>query len=438
MPLLFAFILFIASMIFCLISSCSILIAMLIGLVAFTVAAHLNGFPYEKLIKMAFSGIKESLIVLEIMFLIGFLTAVWRSSGTISFFVYYSIRLITPRLFILFSFILCCVLSYILGTSFGVAGTLGVILMVIAHSGHVNEGMIAGAVISGIYFGDRGSPVSSSAILVAAITKTNIYDNVKLMFKTAGIPLISVTIIYAALSFFNPLKAVDTNVLHTLQTDFNLTLWTIIPALFMLILPLFRINIIWVFITSILSGFFITLIFQGTTVYKTLAFCFLGYQAEDPNLGFILNGGGAASMFTVCGVILLSSAYSGIFKDTHMLDIIQDKLLLLIDKIGRFGAMLISSLLIICIFCNQTIASMMSRDLLARPYELTGGSNTELAIDIENSSIVLCGLIPWAISCSVPLQMLGAGYNALPFAFLLYVIPLCYIFTKKKFFVNII
>lgn len=143
-------------------------------------------------------------------------------------------------------------------------------------------------------------------------------------------------------------------------------------------------------------------------------------------------------MFTVCGVILLSSAYSGIFKDTHMLDIIQDKLLLLIDKIGRFGAMLISSLLIICIFCNQTIASMMSRDLLARPYELTGGSNTELAIDIENSSIVLCGLIPWAISCSVPLQMLGAGYNALPFAFLLYVIPLCYIFTKKKFFVNII
>ncbi|WP_331655530.1 Na+/H+ antiporter NhaC family protein [Aminipila sp.] len=438
MPLLFAFILFIASMIFCLISSCSILIAMLIGLVAFTVAAHLNGFPYEKLIKMAFSGIKESLIVLEIMFLIGFLTAVWRSSGTISFFVYYSIRLITPRLFILFSFILCCVLSYILGTSFGVAGTLGVILMVIAHSGHVNEGMIAGAVISGIYFGDRGSPVSSSAILVAAITKTNIYDNVKLMFKTAGIPLISVTIIYAALSFFNPLKAVDTNVLHILQTDFNLTLWTIIPALFMLILPLFRINIIWVFITSILSGFFITLIFQGTTVYKTLAFCFLGYQAEDPNLSFILNGGGAASMFTVCGVILLSSAYSGIFKDTHMLDIIQNKLLLLIDKIGRFGAMLISSLLIICIFCNQTIASMMSRDLLVRPYELTGGSNTELAIDIENSSIVLCGLIPWAISCSVPLQMLGAGYNALPFAFLLYVIPLCYIFTKKKFFVNII
>ncbi|WP_312093919.1 hypothetical protein [Aminipila sp.] len=160
MPLLFAFILFIASMIFCLISSCSILIAMLIGLVAFTVAAHLNGFPYEKLIKMAFSGIKESLIVLEIMFLIGFLTAVWRSSGTISFFVYYSIRLITPRLFILFSFILCCVLSYILGTSFGVAGTLGVILMVIAHSGHVNEGMIAGAVICGIYFGARGSPLS--------------------------------------------------------------------------------------------------------------------------------------------------------------------------------------------------------------------------------------------------------------------------------------
>ncbi|QHI71185.1 Na+/H+ antiporter NhaC family protein [Aminipila terrae] len=434
MPLLFAFILFVASMVFCLGAGYSILFAMIVGLVAFTIAGHLNSFSYKELTGMAILGVRESFIVLKIMILIGFLTAVWRSSGTITFFVYYGTSIITPALFILISFLLCCFLSYILGTSFGVAGTLGVILMVLARSGNVNESMVAGAVISGIYFGDRNSPVSSSAILVASITQTNIYENVKLMFRTSGIPLILVTAIYAVLSILNPLKTIDTNVLHALHTDFNLSLWTVIPAVFMLILPLFRMNIVWVFITSILSGFLITITVQGITVTDTLKYCILGYQSENFNLGFILNGGGVISMLTVCGVVLLSSAYSGIFKGTDMLAVIQEKLDVLIVKIGRFGSMLITSTLVTCVFCNQTIASMMSRDLLAKPYENSGGTNLELAVDIENSSIVLCGLIPWAISCSVPLQMLGAGYSALLFACLLYIIPLCYIFTKKFHF----
>ncbi|MHC1721711.1 MAG: Na+/H+ antiporter NhaC family protein [Aminipila sp.] len=434
MPLLFAFITFISTMIFCLATGYSILIAMLVGLISFTIAGHLNGFFYTDLKEMALNGIKESFIVLEIMFLIGFLTAVWRSSGTITFFVYYGISIITPALFILISFLLCCILSYILGTSFGVAGTLGVILMVLARSGNVNEAIITGAIISGIYFGDRGSPVSSSAILVASITKTNLYENVKLMFKTAGVPLVLVTVIYAVLSVLNPLKTIDTNILKALQTDFNLSFWVIIPAVFMLILPLFKIDIVWVFIASILSGFLVTITLQDMSVLDTLKCCIIGYQAQNDKLAFILNGGGAVSMLSVCGVVLLSSAYSGIFKGTNMLDVLQDRLSLLISKIGRFGSMLVCSTLVTCVFCNQTIASMMSRDLLDKPYELSGGNHSELAIDIENSSIVLCGLIPWAISCSVPLQMLGSGYNALPFAFLLYIIPFYYLFTKKLFF----
>lgn len=436
MPLLLAFITFITTMIICLATGHSIIIAMLVGLIAFTVAGHYNGYFYSDLKQMALNGIKESFLVLEIMFLIGFLTAVWRSSGTITFFVYYGISIITPALFIFISFLLCCFLSYILGTSFGVAGTLGVILMVLARSGNVNEAVIAGAIISGIYFGDRVSPVSSSAILVASITKTNLYNNVKLMFKTSAVPLIVITIIYAALSVLNPLKAVDTSILKALQTEFNLSFWVIIPAIFMLILPLFKINIVWVFITSILSGFVITLTVQDMSFLDVLHCCFLGYESDDGKLALILNGGGVISMISVCGVVLLSSAYSGIFKGTNMLDIIQDRLSILINKIGRFPSMLICSTLITCVFCNQTIASMMSRDLLDKPYEISGGNNLELAIDIENSSIVLCGLIPWAISCSVPLQMLEVNYAALPFAFLLYFIPIFYLFTKKIFFRN--
>ena len=110
--------------------------------------------------------------------------------------------MITPGLFLIITFALSCLLSYALGTSFGVAGTVGVIFIALARSGGVNEVITAAVVMSGIYFGDRSSPVSSSAILVAAITHTNLLDNVKMMMKTGIVPLLLTFGIYAVFSFY--------------------------------------------------------------------------------------------------------------------------------------------------------------------------------------------------------------------------------------------
>lgn len=434
MPLIAALMVFVASMIFCLACGHTILLSMVIGWIAFAAAGHKNGFEYKELNRMAAGGIKESIIVVEIMFLIGFITAIWRSAGTIAFFVYYGIQILTPSMFIITAFLLCCFLSYILGTSFGVAGTLGVIIMAIARSGGVNEAVAAGAIMSGVYFGDRSSPVSSSAILVAAITKTDLYDNIKMMFKTAALPLVLITAGYAALSLFNPLHSIDKTVVNALESSFDLNLWTIIPALFMLILPLLKVDIVWVFVASVLSGGVITLVVQKMPAGEFIKCCISGFEAQSSALGNILDGGGLMSMVEVCGVVMISSAYSGIFNGTDMLKSLQDKISALCEKLGRFGAMLVVSTAITGVFCNQTIASIMSRDLMEKPYAKGGASNTELAMDIENSSIIICGMVPWAISCTVPLKMLGAGYSALVYAFLLYVIPLCYIFTKKMYF----
>lgn len=109
----------------------------------------------------------KSMIVLRILFFIGLLTGLWRSCGTIAFFIYHGIRVITPSLFILVAFLLTVLLSYALGTSFGVASTAGVVLMALARSGGVSEAVTAGVILSGIYFGDRGAPTSSCASLVA-------------------------------------------------------------------------------------------------------------------------------------------------------------------------------------------------------------------------------------------------------------------------------
>ena len=197
MALISAFSVFVISMISCLVLGQSILIALVIGLFAFVAVGCTKGFSPGKVFLMAGRGVRDSLVVLEIMFMIGFITAIWRASGTITYFVYYGVKFVTPPLFVLLAFLMSCLLSYILGTSFSVSGTLGVILMALARSGGVDPLITAGAVMSGIYFGDRCSPASSSAILVANVTKTDLMDNVKYMHKTGLIAVLLSTGLYA-------------------------------------------------------------------------------------------------------------------------------------------------------------------------------------------------------------------------------------------------
>ncbi|MBS6207733.1 MAG: sodium:proton antiporter, partial [Firmicutes bacterium] len=190
MDLLIAFGIFIIFMVLSLIAGISTIPALFLGLVVFLAVGRRKGFSLKSMLDMSVGGIKNSLVVIEVMLIIGLITAVWRVSGTITVFVYYGMKIIVPPLFLLITFLLSCVLSYALGTSFGTAGTVGVIFMTLARSGGVDPVMTAGVIMSGIYFGDRCSPVSSSANLVAGVTGTKIFDNVKLMMKTAMVPLI--------------------------------------------------------------------------------------------------------------------------------------------------------------------------------------------------------------------------------------------------------
>lgn len=430
MDVLIAFAVFIVVMTGCLIMSGPMLLPLAVGFACFYIVALRKGFSFSQVAKMAGKGAKDSLVVIEVLMLIGLITALWRSAGTITFFVYYGIQIITPPMFIFITFVLACLLSYALGTSFGVAGTVGVIFMALARSGGVSEIVTAGAVMSGVYFGDRGSPASSSANLVAAVTHTRLYDNVKEMMKTGLIPLGLSAIIYLVLSMRHPITHVDDTILHALRSDFTINWWLVVPAVLMLVLPLLKVNVMIAMAASIVSGAVVSMAVQGLSFGETCKFAVMGYAAQSGSLGAILDGGGAVSMLEVCGIVFLSCSYSGIFSGTNMLGNIQQLLEKLIGRIGKFGAMFVTGLATTGIFCNQTIASIMCSDLLGKPYEAQGASKTELAIDIENSAIVTAGLIPWAIACTVPLGMLGVGIEALPYSVFLYLMPLCYMVTK--------
>lgn len=439
-----AFILFIASMIFFIAKGLSMVWALLIGLAAFMAVGVHRGFSIRSLAKMGAESTKDSLVVIQVMCIIGFITAAWRISGTVAVFVYYGMKIITPSLFLVIAFLLSCVLSYALGTSFGVAGTVGVIFMTLARCGGVNPVITAGVLMSGVFFGDRNSPVSSSANLVAGVTKTDIYSNVKVMAKTGMLPLIISIVVYTVLSVQNPIQHIEKSLFTAFETDYVLSPVVFLPAVAMVVLPLLKVSVMTSMYISIGISMVVTVFVQGTSLSEFIKACIFGYKAAGgvfdtlvvggTKLQGLLDGGGLISMIEIVIILIISCAYSGVFSGTKMLEELQNMLYKMTTKVGRFMVMIFLSIVTSAIFCNQTIATLMCCDLLERPYEDGGGNREELAIDMENSVILIACIIPWCIGCSVPLSFFGAGYSSMIYAVFMYLTPICYIFTKKRWY----
>ena len=201
---------------FCLVRDFSLAWALLFALVLFFALGLRRGYGAKALVKMAWSKMPKSMIVLRILFFIGLLTGLWRSCGTIAFFIYHGIRVITPSLFILVAFPAdgAAQLRARHVVRRGEHGGRS------AHGarapGGVSEAVTAGVILSGIYFGDRGAPTSSCASLVAALTETDLYGNVRRMFQTAALPYALCLIAYTVLSFRNPIVTVDETMLDAL------------------------------------------------------------------------------------------------------------------------------------------------------------------------------------------------------------------------------
>ena len=190
--LLFSFILLLIStlkgylIIYPLLISMAILIAILIT----------RGYSIIHLMRLAFASSKKSFLVINILLSIGAVIAIWMSAGTIPIIVYYGTKFIQPQYFIFSAFLFSSLVSILIGTSIGTVSTIGIALMIMSRGSDVNTNIIAGAIIAGAYFGDRCSPMSSSAHLVATITETKINHNLKNMAIATFYPLMVAIIFY--------------------------------------------------------------------------------------------------------------------------------------------------------------------------------------------------------------------------------------------------
>ena len=429
--MLFCFGVFLAGVVACLVLGRSLIWALLLGLALFSLLGLKKGFTPRQLAAMAWRQGRDSLIVVPVFLLIGMVTALWRASGTISFFLYYGLEGLRPASFLLVAFLLSAVLSFALGTCYGVTGTAGVVLITLARSGGVDLAVTAGAILSGAYFGDRCSPMSSCATLVAACTGTELYKNVREMLKTALLPTLLTVLAFGVLSRLYPNQRMDSAVLSALRENFDLHWTVLLPAVLMLVLPLAKVPVKWAMAASAATAFILTVALQGLPVPEALRTAILGYAPRQAELAGILSGGGLVSMVTSGAVVFITSLYAGILEGIDALAPAKDWVERLSRRVGLFPAAVLVSTAVVSVFCNQAVMVMIDAQLLADSYEARGASRTELAMDIANSGVTIAGLVPWSIAITVPLSMLDVGTEAIPWCVLLYMIPLCYFFTKR-------
>ena len=427
-----AFAVFLAAVMFCVLTGQNLLWGLWLGIALFSAIALRRGHSPKEIAAFAWKKGKTALIVIPVLITIGVVTGLWRSSGTIAYFLYYGLKSITPQWFVLMAFLLSAALSFALGTAFGVASTAGIVLITIARSGGVDLAVTAGAVVSGAFFGDRCSPMSSCAALVAACTGSELYPNIKEMLRTAALPTALTVAFYAVLSLFHPITIVDPAVLAALSGGFDLSFPVLIPAILMLLLPLFKIPVKRAMAVSALLALVLSITIQGVSLTDALTYAVMGYQGEG-ELASILSGGGIISMVKACCIVMSTSLLAGILEGIDAFSGLTPRLSALSERIGLFPAYMLVSLLTAMCFCNQSVVIVMGEQLMGGHYRRAGLSPQTHAMDIANSGVLIAGLVPWSIAVAIPLAMMDVGSSAIFYAALLYLIPLCYLFTRRFF-----
>lgn len=380
-----------------------------------------RGFSLKSLVSMGFLGSKKAFPVIKILLLISVVTAVWMASGTVPAIVYYGTQWISPRGFILAAFLLTSLVSLLLGTSFGAASTIGIALMIMAKGSPVDPHLIAGATIAGAYFGDRCSPMSSSAHLIATITRTDLYTNLKNMMVTGFLPLVAASFAYLLLSWAHPVTIAGSSLSTALHQLFNLHWVVLLPAVTLFALAIVRVEVKTAMAVSIVVGVVLALSVQHYSGWQVLRFAITGFRLpQDTPVQAILVGGGILAMAKVCGIVVISTAIAGILAGTRALRLVEDWL----QQGQSRGTVFLGTLLVgtaaAAFGCTQTIAILLTQQLVQRQY----ADRYTLALDLEDTVVVLSPLIPWNIAGLVPATVLLTDWGFIPYACYLYLIPL--------------
>ena len=239
------------------------------------------------------------------------------------------------------------------------------------------------------------------------------------MIKTSIIPFIVTCLFYLFLGFKSTVSSAGVDVTEVFKQNYNLNILVIIPAILIIVLSLLKINVKKTMLVSIVISFVISIFIQKENILSIINYCIYGYYNSNEKLNLMMKGGGIVSMIDVSLIVGISSSYSGIFKETKLLVSLKEHLKVFAKKTSNYFVIFLSSIISGSIACNQSLGIILTNKLSEELVD-----KRERAIILENTVVLLVGLIPWNIAMDVPLKTIDVGIVSGFFAFYLYFLPL--------------
>ncbi len=390
-----------------------------IGLVMFAGYAVWRGAGPRELASMCTEGMGSVAPVLLLFVIIGALTASWRAAGTIPAITCWSASLVSPSTLVVLAFLLCCGMSILTGSSFGASATVGVVCMTIGTAMGCNPALLGGAVLSGSFFGDRCSPMSSSAVLVANLTNTSVDENVRRMARSSMVPLALAIAVYGILGALGAGEANVPDFASAFSIVFDLSWVVVLPVVAVLVLLAAHVSVRTTMLVSLGLACCICVGVQHMGILELARTLVFGYECTMPSISTMVSGGGVVSMLDVFLVVALASTYSGIFRHTDLLCGLKAHIDNLARRTTPFIGVLLTGLVTTFISCDQVVAVMLTNQLC----ESCERNDSALALDLENSVVILPAIVPWSTSCIGILGFIGAPVAAIGAALFVFLVP---------------
>lgn len=407
-------------------------IPLMIGTIVAAIVAWKHGYSWKEIEQMMYKGIKLSLPAIIIIMLVGLTIGAWLGGGVIASMIYYGLKVLNPTYFLVTITIICMVVSLVIGTSWGTMGTVGVAGMGIGISMGIPAPMIAGAVISGAYFGDKMSPLSDTTNLASGLTNTDLFEHIKYMFYTT-IPGITIAlIVYAILGrqFANvgASTAEIDQIVTVLDEHFVISPFLLLVPLLVIVLVARKVPAVPALIVGIVLGFMTQVVMQGDSWSFAVQVLQGGYEIATGNVMVdeLFNRGGLDSMMYTVSMTIVAMTFGGILEFSGILESVMNQLLKLIKTTGGLIAATISSSFFTNATCSeQYVSIVVPSRMFVNTYKEKGLHSKNLSRSLEDGGTLTSVFIPWN-TCGVFIYgTLGVhAFAYAPYAILNYTVPL--------------
>jgi len=417
---------------------------------AFCVLIGMAGFKrswkdYEKNIIDNIGGIGTALIIL---LLIGALSGAWMICGVVPTLIYYGIQIIDPNFFLVSTCLICAIVSVMTGSSWTTIATIGIALLGIGKAQGFEEGWIAGAIVSGAYFGDKVSPLSDTTVLAASTTGTPLFTHIKYLMLTTIPSMVIALIIFtiAGLSHDSASTLHIAEFTQALGDKFNISIWLMIVPVITAILIAKRVpSIITLFLSAALAIIMAT-IFQPDLLREiagegegslqlvkgamTTLFGSTSLDAGNPEINELIGTRGMSGMMDTIWLIICAMCFGGAMTATGMIQSITSVFM----KFTKRCVSLVSSTVASGLFMNLTTADqyisiILTGNMFKDIYKKCGYESRLLGRTVEDAVTVTSPLIPWNSCGMTQSTVLGVStFTYLPYCFFNYISPLMSIF----------